>query len=322
MHATSPVSFEKGIDVSIIIVNYELAREIENCLHSLFQVLKLADTLSYEIIIVDNNSPNKDLKQIEYKIQQGNIYFYYLENNVGFGQGCNYGFAKARGKYICFLNPDTIVSENIFSGMIDLFEKNESIGIIGPRQQIQAPFFDFSAGFSPNIFFELMGLFGIGVFFEGFLMFLYSNIIKKEFMKVNWILGACIFIESELFRSIGGFDKDYFMFFEEVDLCKRVSGRGLKIAYVPSLAIQHIGSVSGKRDYCLYGIRTYSSKYIYISKHYAFLYKALMKLLLYIQLITQIVIWSFLFPLNKVKSKQKLKAFTYLLANRMTNKIV
>jgi GT2 family glycosyltransferase len=321
MCAANPMKHEKAVDVSIIIINYDLAGEIENCLHSLLQAVKMTDTLSYEIIIVDNNSPNKDLKQVENKIQQENIQFYYLENNIGFGRGCNYGFTKARGTYICFLNPDTIVRENIFPRMIELFEKNKSIGIIAPQQQVRAPFFDFSAGFSPSIFVELVGLFGIGVFFEGILIFLYSKFRKKEFLPVHWILGACIFIKSELFSVIDGFDKDYFMFYEEVDLCKRVSNRGLKIAYVPSLAIHHIGSVSGKRDYYLYTIRTYSSKYIYISKHYSFFYKAIMRLLMYLQLFTQMSIWLFIFPLNRVKSKQKLKAFVYLLVNRMANKI-
>ncbi|MGD0591740.1 MAG: glycosyltransferase family 2 protein [Bacteroidota bacterium] len=320
MYAENPVN-QKMIDVSIVIINYELAREIENCLHSLLQVIKSTDTLSYEIIIVDNNSPNKDLKQVENKNQQENIHFYYLDNNLGFGKGCNYGFTKAKGRYICFLNPDTIIRENIFTRMIELLERDVSIGVSGPQQQVRSPFFDYSAGFSPNIIFEIAGLFGIGVFFEGFLIFLYTKFRKKEYLSVHWILGACIFITSELFRIIDGFDKDYFMFFEEVDLCKRVSNRGLRIAYVPSLAIHHVGSVSGKRDYYLYTIRTYSSKYIFISKHYLFLHKAIMRLMLYIQLFTQMGIWLLIFPLNKVKSKQKLKAFVYLLVNRMINKI-
>ena len=322
MIALNPVNEDRRVDVSIIIINYELAREIENCLHSLLQTIMPTDAISYEIIIVDNNSPNKDLKQVENKIQHETIHFYYLENNLGFGKGCNYGFTKARGKYICFLNPDTIIGDNIFPKMIELFEKNKSIGVIAPRQQVRAPFFDFSAGFSPNIFIEVIGLFGVGVFFEGFLIYLYTKFRKKEYLPVRWILGACIFIKSELFKIVDGFDTDYFMFYEEVDLCKRVSNRGLKIAYVPSLAIHHVGSVSGKRDYYLYTIRTYSSKYIYISKHYTYLYKALMRLLLYIQLFSQMSIWLLLFPLNKEKSKQKLKAFIYLLVNGMTNKTV
>ena len=315
-------SSPKHIDLSIIIVNYNLAKEIENCLNSFLSIINSSEKIDYEIIIVDNNSPDKDLPEVEKKFVKDNIRFYYLHENLGFGKGNNFGFSNALGKYICFLNPDTIIKKEIFSQIINLFKDDKSIGIIGPKQQIRSPFFDFSAGFSPNIFFELFNLLGVGVFFEGFIMHFYKKFKSKEFFKVNWILGAAIFIRSELFRMINGFDKDYFMFFEEVDLCKRVSEKGLKIIYYPRLEIHHIGSVSAKKDYRLYAIRTYSSKYIYISKHYKSIHSLLMKFLLFAQLFSQITIWTILFPLNKQKSKQKLNAFFYLLKYKMKNKLI
>lgn len=307
----------KITDLSIIIVNYNLAKEIEDCLNSSLKTLDLQKDFSYEIVIVDNNSPDKKLPETEIKFNRDNIKFYYLEENVGFGKGCNYGFSKASGKYICFLNPDTILNENIFLPIINLFKSDESIGIIGPKQQVRFPFFDFSAGFSPNLLFELFNLFGVGVFFEGFLVFWLTKISKKKVLKVDWILGASIFIRAELFGTINGFDKDYFMFYEEVDLCKKVSNKGYKIIYSPQYSIHHIGSVSGKKDYTLYTIRTYSSKYIYISKHYRSINKFLMKSMLFAQLFSQMIIWSVLFPMNSQKSKQKLSAFYHLLIHKM-----
>lgn len=305
------------IDISIIIVNYNLAKEIENCLNSLLLVLDSQKDFRYEIIIVDNNSPDKRLPETEKKFMRDNIIFFYLDENIGFGKGCNYGFSKASGEYICFLNPDTILNENIFLSIIRLFENDKSIGIIGPKQQVRNPFFDFSAGYYPNILFELFNLFGIGVFFEAFLVFGLTKIRKNKILKVDWILGAAIFIRSELFKAINGFDKDYFMFSEEVDLCKRISDKGYKIIYCPKYSIHHIGSVSGKKDYKLYTIRTYSSKFIFISKHYRSLYKSLMKSMLFIQLFSQMIIWTILFPMNKQKSKQKLSAFYHLLIHKM-----
>ena len=307
----------KTIVLSIIIINYNLSKEVEDCLNSLLKTLNSQKEFQFEIIIVDNNSPDKKLPETEKKFNQDKIKFYYLDENVGFGKGCNYGFTKAAGNYLCFLNPDTIIREDIFSPIINLFAKDKTIGIIGPKQQVRNPFFDFSAGFYPNIFFEFFNLFGVGVFFEGFLVHLITRIKKNKVLKVDWILGASIFIKAELFNKINGFDKDYFMFSEEVDLCKRVSNNGFKIVYYPQYSIHHIGSVSGKKDYTLYTIRTYSSKYIYISKHYKFLYKLLMKSMLYFQLFSQIIIWTILFPINKQKSKQKLNAFFYLLTHKM-----
>lgn len=310
-------SSKKKPYISIIIVNYNLAKEIENCLYSLLGVINSTVKIDFEVIIVDNNSPDKDLPKVEKKFIKDNIKFFYLQKNLGFGKGNNYGFSKASGNYICFLNPDTIIKEDIFSPIVSLFETNKSIGIIGPKQQTKPPFFDFSAGFSPNIFFELFNLFGIGVFFEGFIISLYTKLKRGKKIEVNWILGAAIFISSDLFNVVNGFDKDYFMFFEEVDLCKKVSDKGLKIIYYPKYEIHHIGSVSSKKDYSLYTIRTYSSKYIYISKHYKYVQRSLMQFLLFAQLFSQIIIWTLLFPVNKQKSKQKLNAFFYLFKHNM-----
>ncbi len=316
-HERDLSTYKKKLDISFIIINYNLSNEIENCLYSLLAKIAENSKIKCEIIVVDNNSPDKGLSEVEGKFKKENTNFYYLDENLGFGKGCNYGFSRASGEYICFLNPDTIIKEDIFLPIIDLFKSDNSIGIIGPKQQTKSPFFDFSAGFSPNIFFELLNLFGLGVYFEAFVIYFYTRLKKDRKINVNWILGAAIFIKAELFKIIDGFDRDYFMFFEEVDLCKKVSDLEYKIIYYPTLNIYHIGSVSGKKDYCLYTIRTYSSKDIFISKHFRNLHKLVMKALLRIQLISQIFIWTILFPANRQKSIQKLKAFIYLIKNNL-----
>lgn len=302
------------VTLSIIIVNYNLATEIENCLISFF---KKADNIEYEIIIVDNNSADKNLLDVEKKFKSNNVQFYYLDKNVGFGQGCNYGFSKATGKYICFLNPDTIIKEDIFLPIINFFNTQKSVGIVGPKQYVKNIFFDLSAGFYPNIFFELIHMLGIGVFFEGFITYLLTKFKRGKCFEVDWILGAAIFMRAEVFRMVNGFDKDYFMFSEEVDLCKRVSNLGLKIIYCPRLYLHHLGSISGKKNYSMYTIRTYSSRNIFISKHYPSFKKYLMRSLLRLELISQIIIWTVLLVVNKQKSKQKLSAFFYLLKNNL-----
>jgi len=130
-------------------------------------------------------------------------------------------------------------------------------------------------------------------------------------------LGAAFFLRSDIFQKFEGFDKDYFMFCEEVDLCKRILKYGLKIIYYPKFKVYHLGSTSSKKDYRLYTIRTYSSRNIYLSKHYKPFLKSLMRFLLQVQLISQIIIWSVLYFFNKRKSKQKLEAFFYLLRHSM-----
>ncbi len=314
---------EKEILFSVIIINYNLEDEISDCLESLLSTFSKIESLSdsFEVIILDNNSPNKKLPELERKFKRENIHFLYSETNLGFGKGCNLAAAKAQGKYLLFLNPDTLVTENIFTEVIQSFENHNDIGIIGPKQQTRKPFFDFSAGFSPNLFFEIFNLLGIGVFLEGFFINTLTKISPRDYIDVNWILGAAIFIKKDLFERVNGFDRDYFMFFEEVDLCKRVTEEGYRIVYYHKLKIHHIGSVSGKRNYFLYTVRTYASKYLYLSKHFKIPLKQIMALLLYSQIFTQILIWTLLSPLSLSKSKQKVKSFIYLLKHRMRNEI-
>ena len=313
-------SLNTSIDVSVIIVNYNLTKELSNCLMSLFENIQ-ASNLNFEIIIVDNNSPEKDLIELEKKISYENIYFYYIDKNLGFGKACNYGYMKSSGEFLCFLNPDTIITDNIFQYIVDKFNSDNSIGVIGPKQLTRYPCFDFSAGYFPNIFIELFNLIGIGVYFEGFLIFMITSIRKKKIYNFDWVLGACLFIKSDIFDEINGFDKDYFMFYEELDLCKRVSAKGFKIIYYPNIKINHIGSVASKKDYKLYTIRTYASKNLYISKHFKFVYKIVMKTLLLIQMLVQIIICTILTLKNKDKYSQKIKAFVYLYKNKMQNRL-
>lgn len=316
-------SFSSKFLLSIIIINYNLEDEIEKCLISLLRTLNGIEFLSnvFEIIIIDNNSPNKKLPMLEKKFASDKIHFHYSDINLGFGKGCNLGASKAKGDYLLFLNPDTIVQEDIFTPIFNLFKSNDQIGIIAPKQQVRKPFFDFSAGFSPNVFYELLNLFGIGVFFEGFLMNVLTKFSSKNFIKVDWILGAAIFIKKNLFEEVNGFDRDYFMFFEELDLCKRVVKKGYKIIYYHSIKINHIGSVSGKKNYFLYTVRTYASKKIFIEKHFNLPIKQIMLTLLYLQLYLQIFIWILLSPISKEKSLQKIKSFLYLIKHRLINKI-
>jgi len=111
------------------------------------------------------------------------------------------------------------------------------------------------------------------------------------------------------------------MFFEELDLCKRVAKKGYKIIYYYSIKINHIGSVSGKKNYFLYTVRTYASKKLFFEKHFNFPLKQILILLLYLQLFSQIFIWMLLSPISKEKSKQKIKSFVYLIKHNLINKI-
>ena len=147
---------QKNIDLSIIIINYNLSQEIENCLNSLLEKINTPKHWAYEIIIIDNDSPDGGLKETEKKFNGENIYFYYLNENLGFGKGCNYGFSKAKGDFICFLNPDTIIKEDIFNPMVELFKKINQLELQDHSNRLGSLFLIFPQGFIQTLFMSFL----------------------------------------------------------------------------------------------------------------------------------------------------------------------
>lgn len=295
------------MDLSIIIVNYNLSTEIKECIVS---INKKLTGLDYEIIVVDNNS--KDIKSKELQKEflseiYKNISFFYLDENIGFGQGCNYGANKAKGKIFCFLNPDTIISDNIFPAIINMMKNDNSIGITGPGLNNNNKHFDYSAGLFPNIILELLNVFFLGRYAEAHYLKSLTEKNKNSPINVEWVMGAALFIKKEVFELVGGFDKAYFLFFEELDLCYKVLKSGFKIVYFPFLSLQHLGSVTVKKDYAFFTRLFYKSKLIFIKKNYSGFYKFLIELLVLLQIYSQLILWSVIYPLNKDKSRGKIK---------------
>src|SRR5438046_4611 len=107
------------MDVSVIIVNYNTSSFVKKCIES---IIKCSTKVIYEIIIIDNQSPNRDIE--EFQNHYSNTSFYFLSKNRGFGAGCNYGAFRAKGKYLLFLNPDIILTQNCFSTFMEFLESN------------------------------------------------------------------------------------------------------------------------------------------------------------------------------------------------------
>ena len=103
---------ENTIDISIIIVNYNLTESIRNLLLS---IKKYTDTICYEVIIVDNNSPDRSIEELKTEFPE--FSFVFLNTNFGFGHGNNSGFARSRGEYLLLLNPDTYLVDNMPTGL-------------------------------------------------------------------------------------------------------------------------------------------------------------------------------------------------------------
>ena len=122
-----------------------------------------------------------------------------------------------------------------------------------------------------------------------------------------------MFIRRSVFEKVNGFDTNFFMYSEEIDLCKRIKDLGGRIIYYPALEIIHKGSVGSKKKYYFFTKTSYESKYYYIKKHFDRLKKNLIICFLKIHIMIQLLVWIILYPVNQHKSKGKIKAFRKLL---------
>jgi GT2 family glycosyltransferase len=288
--------------VSIIVVNYNLSREVLACLKSLEHHLPQD---SFNVIIVDNNSTDSEfgilIEHVEKKI---NMELILLKQNFGFGTACNIGAEKATSDMLCFLNPDTTIENDYLRCLLNTLHSSQST-IVGPVYNGPS-LFEFSSGWFPNTVFESLSVVLIGRHLEAALMALKRR-LAHSYIKVDWILGACMLLKKDDFSRLGGFDQDYFLYFEEVDLCKRVYDHGGSVALATDCRINHIGSVSGKRDYSLFTERFFQGKLRYLIKQTQGFKRYALVRIVWLQMCFQKLIWFVLRSIAPDKSRGKIK---------------
>lgn len=252
--------------LSIIIVNYRSERILKNCLASIYG--KINPEIDFEIIIVNNDRQEK-LNEIS--LAYPGVEILNSKNNRGYGAGNNLGARRARGSLLFFLNPDTeILSENI-QKIISLFLADNSLGILGSRiLTLEDKVQKWIAGPQTSLINLIKNNLGLDNYKE------IEKVQKPE--KVDRVSGTALFIRKELFKTLGGFDENLFMYFEDEDLCQRVRNLGQKVLYFPEFSVRHVGGESypekkqQKKDY-------YRSQEYYFKKHRPIFERLVVKIL-------------------------------------------
>ena len=256
------------VDVSIIIVNYNTCKLTLQCIASIYQQTK---GISFEVIVVDNDSSDGSADKIAAQFPGVNLIR--SKTNTGFGKANNLGARQAKGKYLFLLNSDTVLIENTVKVQKDFLAqtKGQKIGVIGcnmldaNRQPIT------SYGNFPSIFQELFE-YGFSKIFRDYYKSKVSIAVtdnSKAMKEVDYIIGAAMFFEKDTFNAFGGFDEDFFLYFEETEFCYRMAGLGYKVIWNPDTAIIHYVSASGKNGEGInYRIveEFYKSKRLYFKK--------------------------------------------------------
>src|ERR1035437_2164849 len=216
----------KRIKVSIIIVNYKVKQELFACISSIYSS---KPTTSFEIIVIDNDEKNVIEKELLKLFPH--VKYIKSPSNLGYGRGNNLGVKFATGDYLFFLNPDTALLDNAVDVLVNFLDNNNKSAIVAPLllDKNNKPY-----EFQGNL--ELTPLRGIvvlsflsKVFPRIFNKYWITNSNKNEIKEVYSVPGTAFVIKKDIFYRIGKFDEDFFLYFEEHDICKRVKDEGYSI---------------------------------------------------------------------------------------------
>jgi GT2 family glycosyltransferase len=272
------------IDVSVIIVNYNTCVLTNNCINS---ICEYSGGVSFEIIVVDNNSTDESCNVFN---EDKRILFIQNSTNTGFGSANNLGFRHSKGKYLLFLNSDTVLLNNAIKLFYEYAEQHSSDSAYGSVLLNSDFTFGHSFGHFPTIFSELK--FFLKLPFKKNNNIDISKICTESFF-VDYITGADLFMARTIFEKVGLFDTDFFLYYEETDLQKRMSQLGFKRIIITSPKIIHYHGASSKKkrsqrdNFC-----GFESSFRYMKKHSNHIDYLMFRLLSFLILFPLIFYWS------------------------------
>lgn len=226
------------MDLSIVIISYNSKEFIKRCLNSL---LNSGANLEIETIVVDNGSQDGSVELLRADFAQ--VKLIQNEKNLGYPKACNRGIKEAKGRYIFILNSDTELSNGSLHRMIEFMDGNPRCGILGPKlldedgkiQLSCRSFPSYSTAFF-NRYSLLTKYFPRSKYADKYLM---TNSRHNAIQEVDWVSGAAMVFSRACLDRIGIFDENFFIYCEDVDICRRAKNNGWQVFYYPKLCFTH-----------------------------------------------------------------------------------
>ncbi|HZI68233.1 MAG TPA: glycosyltransferase family 2 protein [Hanamia sp.] len=255
------------LQLSVIIVNYNVKYFLETCLLS---VLKAMQNIDGEIIVIDNHSTDGSFDF--FKNRFPGVKFVWKNSNDGFAKANNEALKHAKGDYILFLNPDTIIPEDCFEKCISFLKSRNDDGALGIKMLDGSGRFlkESKRAFpSPSTsFFKMAGLSKLFPRSKTFARYHLGNLSENENHKVEVLAGAFMLIPKKILDTTGGFDERFFMYGEDIDLSYRIQKAGFSNFYFAESSIIHFKGESTKKGSLNYVQTFYSAMRIFVKKHY------------------------------------------------------
>jgi hypothetical protein len=231
-----------GMKLSIVILCWNDRKVVLDCLRSIFATVKHTE---FEVLVSDNGSTDGSVELIRKEFPRAIL----IENgsNLRFAKGNNVAIRESRGEYVLILNPDTIIHEGALDGIVQYADEHPAAGAFGCRvvfpnginQPVQRPI-----GTLRSEWCWALCLGGLSRFSESFHSGSYANWHGETERTVGWLAGCFILVRGELLRNLGGFDEQFFYYYEDTDLCRRIWESGHLILYTPKFTITHLGGQS------------------------------------------------------------------------------
>ncbi len=246
--------------LSVIILNYNVSYFLRQCILTVQESLV---GIEAEIIVIDNDSKDDSCEML--KKHFPNIKLIENKENVGFSKANNQGVAIAKGEYVCILNPDTAVAKDTFRKALEFAETKNNLGALGIR------LIDGTGNYLPeskrNIPTPKVSLFKIlGIRFKKFSYYA-EQLADNETGEVPVLVGAFMLLKTDVYKKVGGFDEDYFMYGEDIDLSYKLLKANYKNYYIGSVTMLHYKGESTTRDKN-YLKRFYGAMHIFYKKHF------------------------------------------------------
>lgn len=243
--------------LSIIIVNWNTKELIRNCLKSL---ITRVGEVPYEIIVVDNASTDESVDMI--KKEFPSVKLIVNKTNYGFSKANNQGAIVSRGQFILFLNPDTLIHNNVIDKTIKFMSLHPKAGAVGCKILREDGVVQKSCWRFPSLLEYVISEFGLNKIF-----LLIRRKEENKTQEVDALSGSFLLLRKDVFYNVGMFDENLWAYYEDTDLCYRIRKAGWKIYYFSDVAITHLGGQSFAKAKALSIINGRKSRFLFFQKY-------------------------------------------------------
>jgi GT2 family glycosyltransferase len=255
-----------GMELSVIIVNYNVKHFLEQCLYS---VHKAISGIVAEVIVVDNDSSDNSIGFLQPAFPS--VIFLANNENAGFSKACNQGLSVSKGRYVLFLNPDTIVPEDCLSKCVSFLASHPDAGALGIRMvDGGGKFLKESKRAFPSPLTALYKLSGLSALFprsRTFSRYHLRYLPENENHEVDVLAGAFMMIKREVINKTGAFDETFFMYAEDIDLSYRIQEAGYRNYYFADSSIIQFKGESTRKLSLNYVRMFYNAMNVFVKKH-------------------------------------------------------